>query len=54
MIIGAEVLTDNTLAISYYNQAGKIEFIRKRLVDHELFNWVESKTATATKNWDGN
>ena len=53
MIIGAEVLTDNTLAISYYNQAGKIEFIRKRLVDHELFNWVESKTKTATKNWDG-
>jgi DNA polymerase elongation subunit (family B) len=53
MIIGSEVLTDGNLLISYYNEAGKIEFIRKRLVDHELFNWVESSTPTATKNWDG-
>lgn len=53
MIIGAEVLEDNTLTISYYNQEGKIDFIKKRLVDHELYNWVESTTPTATKNWDG-
>ena len=53
MIIGAEVLEDKTLLISYYNAAGKIEFIRKKLVDHELFNWVESSTPSAVKNWDG-
>lgn len=53
MIIGAEVLNDNTLTISYYNDNGKIEFIKKRLMDHEMYNWVESKTPTATKNWNG-
>ena len=53
MIIGAEVLADNHLSISYYNKEGKIEFIRKRLMDHELYNWVESATPTATKNWNG-
>ena len=53
MIIGAEVLNDNTLMISYYSDSGKIEFIKKRLMDHEMYNWVESKTPTATKNWNG-
>jgi DNA polymerase elongation subunit (family B) len=53
MIIGAEVRNDNTLIISYYNESGKIEFIRKRLVDHELYNWVESSTPTTTRNWNG-
>lgn len=53
MIIGAEVLDDNTLTISYYTPDGKIDFIKKRLMDHELYNWVESATPTATKNWDG-
>jgi hypothetical protein len=27
--------------------------MRKRLADHELYNWVESASATTTKNWDG-
>lgn len=53
MIVGAEVFNDNTLAISYYNAQGKIEFIKKQLADHEMFNWVESNTPTATKNWNG-
>jgi DNA polymerase elongation subunit (family B) len=53
MIIGAEVLDDNTLTISYYDPEGRISFIKKRLLDHELYNWVESATPTATKNWDG-
>jgi DNA polymerase elongation subunit (family B) len=53
MIVGAEVFNDNTLAISYYNSQGKIEFIKKQLADHEMYNWVESSTPTATKNWNG-
>jgi DNA polymerase elongation subunit (family B) len=53
MIIGSEVLADGTLMISYYNSAGRIEFIRKPLPDHELFNWVESSVATPVKNWNG-
>jgi len=53
MIIGAEVLEDNTLTISYYDASGRIAFIRKRVLDHERYNWVESATATTTKNWDG-
>ena len=52
MIIGSEILDENVLTISYYNSDGKIDFIKKRLVDHELFNWVESATPTNTKNWD--
>ena len=53
MIIGSEVLEDGTLLISYYDAAGKIAFIRKRVLDHDLFNWVESQTATTQRNWDG-
>jgi DNA polymerase elongation subunit (family B) len=53
MIIGSEVLSDGTLTISYYNSNGRIEFIQKKLHDHELFNWVESSVATPVKNWDG-
>lgn len=52
MIIGAEVLNENTLIISYYDANGKIAFIKKQLADHEMYNWVESATPTATKNWD--
>jgi len=53
MTIGSEILDDGTLLISYYNAQGKIDFINKRLSDHELFNWVESATASQFKNWDG-
>lgn len=53
MIVGSEVFDDGTLAVSYYNEAGKIEFIKKRLFDHEQFNWTESTSATSTLNWDG-
>ena len=49
MIVGSEVTHDNQLMISYYNDKGKVDFIRKRLVDHEVFNWVESTSATTTK-----
>jgi DNA polymerase elongation subunit (family B) len=53
MIIGSEVLDDGTLLISYYNEHGKIDFIKKRVMDHEMFNWVESNTPSSLKNWDG-
>jgi len=53
MIIGSEVLNDGTLLASYYNEAGKIAFIKKGLREHEMFNWVESQMATPVKNWNG-
>ncbi|CAB4158972.1 DNA-directed DNA polymerase, family B, multifunctional domain containing protein [uncultured Caudovirales phage] len=53
MIVGAEVQNDNLLTISYYDDKGKIAFVKKRLADHEMYNWVESSTPTATRNWDG-
>ena len=52
MIIGAEV-QGNELMISYYNDIGRIEFIRKRVSDSDIFNWVESDRPTIHKNWDG-
>jgi len=52
MIVGSEVTHDNQLIISYYNNNGKIDFIKKRLVDHEVFNWVEAQSATTVRNWD--
>jgi hypothetical protein len=30
-----------------------IPTIKKQLADHEMYNWVESATPTATKNWNG-
>lgn len=53
MIIGSEILEDGTLLISYYDKSGKIKVISKRLDQSELFNWVESKTPTQYKNWNG-
>lgn len=53
MTIGSEILDDGTLLISYYNEQGKIDFINKRLSDHEMFNWIESATPSQFKNWDG-
>jgi DNA polymerase elongation subunit (family B) len=53
MIVGSEVLNDGTFLVSYYDENGKTAFMRKRLADHELYNWVESASATTTKNWDG-
>lgn len=52
MIIGVEV-QGNELMISYYNSSGKIDFIRKRVSDSDVFNWVESDRPTIYKNWDG-
>ena len=52
MIIGVEV-QGNELMISYYNSSGKIDFIRKRIPESEIFNWVESDRPTINKNWDG-
>ena len=52
MIIGVEV-QDHDLMISYYNANGKISYIRKRLADHEIFNWVEHNKPSLHKNWDG-
>lgn len=52
MIIGVEV-QDKTLIVSYYNANGKIDFIKKRLSDHDIFNWVEHDRPSIYKNWDG-
>lgn len=51
MIIGVEV-QDNELCISYYDTAGNIAYIRKRLADHEIFNWEQSDKPSLYKNWD--
>ena len=52
MIIGVEV-QDHDLMISYYDSKGKISYIKKRLSDHEIFNWVEHDKPSLYKNWDG-
>lgn len=52
MIIGVEV-QDHDLMISYYDADGKISYIRKRLADHEIFNWSEHDKPSLYKNWNG-
>jgi len=52
MIIGVEV-QENDLMISYYDADGNIAYIKKRLADHEIFNWVEHNKPSLYKNWDG-
>jgi len=52
MIIGVEV-QERDLMISYYDADGKIAYIRKRLAEHEIFNWVEHNRPSQYKNWDG-
>jgi DNA polymerase elongation subunit (family B) len=52
MIIGVEV-QNNELYISYYNSQGNIDYIRKKIMDSECVNWVESDRPTIHKNWDG-
>jgi DNA polymerase elongation subunit (family B) len=52
MIIGL-VAENNELIVSYYDQNGKIAYLKKRLYDHELFNWEESNKPSIYRNWDG-
>lgn len=53
MTIGSQILDNGTLLISYYNANGKISFFEKRLMPHELYNWVESAKPTPDLNWNG-
>lgn len=53
MIIGTEVSESSDLLISFYNSEGKIDFISKKVYDHELFNWVESDVPSPLKAWNG-
>jgi DNA polymerase elongation subunit (family B) len=54
MIIGAEYNEEHqSLMISYYNEKGEVEFLKKKLHKSDLYNWTISKNPTPDKNWDG-
>ena len=52
MIIGVEA-RGNDLIVSYYDENGKIAYLKKRILDHEMFNWEEHDKPSINRNWDG-
>lgn len=53
MIVSTDFNQDEQLLIiSYYNKEGNIEFIKKPILQHDLFNWGTTPTPTEFRNWD--
>ena len=53
MIISAEFNPeDNTLVVSYYDQEGRVAFIKKPIQQIDLFNWITTPNPTEFRNWD--
>jgi DNA polymerase elongation subunit (family B) len=53
MIISTDFNQDEQLLIiSHYNQEGNIEFIKKPILQHDLFNWATTPSPTEFRNWD--
>ena len=42
-----------SLVISYYDSTGNVAFIKKPLMESDLFNWVITQYPTEFRNWDG-
>lgn len=53
MIISTEFnVDDSTLVISYYKPDGTVGFMKKPILQHDLFNWNTTPTPTEYRNWD--
>lgn len=53
MIVSTDFNVDEqTLIISYYNEAGKISYIKKPVQQSDLFNWVLTQSPTEFRNWN--
>ena len=53
MIISTEFKADEAmLIVSYYDEAGKIAFIKKPVPSTDQFNWVVTANPTEFRNWD--
>ena len=53
MIISSEFNPDDsTLVASYYDDKGKVAFVRKPIPQQDLFNWTVTGTPTEFRNWD--
>jgi DNA polymerase elongation subunit (family B) len=53
MIISTEFNVDESaLVVSYYDEQGKIAFIKKPIPQTDLFNWTVTANPTEFRNWD--
>lgn len=54
MIVSTDFNTaESQLVISYYGKDGTIEYIKKPVHQHDLFNWALTPNPTEYRNWDG-
>jgi len=53
MIISTEFNVDESaLVVSYYDEHGKVEFIKKPIPQTDFFNWTVTANPTEFRNWD--
>ena len=53
MVISTEFNQDESiLVISYYDKDGNTAFIKKPILQHDLFNWAVTPLPTEYRNWD--
>lgn len=53
MIISTEFNVDESaLVVSYYDEHGKVAFIKKPIPQTDLFNWTVTANPTEFRNWD--
>ena len=53
MVISTEFnQDDSTLVVSYYDKDGNTAFMKKPILQHDLFNWAVTPLPTENRNWD--
>ena len=54
MIVSTDFnVAESQLIISYYGENGNLDFIKKPIHQHDLYNWTTTPTPTEFRNWDG-
>lgn len=54
MIVSTDFdIKEKELIVSYYDEAGDMQFLRKKLHESDMFNWNTTSTPSEYRNWDG-
>lgn len=53
MIVSTDFdIREKELVVSYYDEAGELQFLHKKLHESDMFNWGKSNTPSEFRNWD--
>lgn len=54
MIVSTDFdIANKELLVSYYDKQGDMQFLRKKLHESDLFNWMKTPSPSEYRNWNG-